>query len=161
MSAYCRMEKQVKDSYEQIVVKLCGEASDKILFGVSHDEESFDRLDARQLATIMEQDTGKPWADTMRSAWADACTLVRANRAAIERIGRWLCERQTLTGLELAVFLNRINNTNDADGVLAASGSPVDSFTPQERALYADEVAHRIRTRHGMYDVKELQTRSM
>jgi hypothetical protein len=97
----------IRSPFERLVMMLVGEKSDEVFFSKDHDEESHDRLDARQLATAIEADTGEVWSDVMARAEIAAGMFVRKHQNEIRLVGERLYDAQTLTGDEVLDCLNR------------------------------------------------------
>jgi hypothetical protein len=96
------------DPFAQIVCLLAGEASDLRFFNFDHDEESQDRLSPRQIASVMELDSGAPWAATMQRAWHTALQFVGDHQRAISTVGEVLARRGELSGLFVEAMLSAL-----------------------------------------------------
>jgi hypothetical protein len=59
---------------------------------------------------------GWAWTHAMRVCWDYACNFAREHRSTIERLARWLYNKRELSGLEVAVHLNRIDEGFNSPG---------------------------------------------
>jgi hypothetical protein len=108
--ACCRWERVVEDPLPRLRATLAGEAVDYIMHGIEPDiDRSHDRAHARRIADAYVQIYGGTAEEVIATAWQNALAFVREHRGVIKYLGDWLARKETLSGLELRIMLDRID----------------------------------------------------